>query len=156
MSGPGARCCAVELRKNRGNHAAAGENPGAALPIHLGPELSYKESAVSPCAQCGKPMRRVHRSAFERLRYAAVYECTGCHGREYVPRPFHFHFGPYVRCPKCGTLDVIRRRKPDNLDRMYWRLLTIIARLSFGRLHHCLYCRIQFYDRRQLYPDLRG
>jgi len=99
-------------------------------------------------------MRRIHRSFLERLRYDAVFECAGCGLREYAPRPYRFHLGPNVLCPRCGTPRVKRRRKRDYIDPMHWTLLTFLeAVFSGGKLFHCEFCRVQFYDRRRLAPE---
>jgi hypothetical protein len=37
---------------------------------------------------------------------------------------------------------------------MYWGLMSMIQRCTGGRLYHCRYCRIQFYDRRALAVEL--
>ena len=106
------------------------------------------------CAKCGKPVRRVHRTLLQQLRYAAVFECSGCGLKEYAPRPYRFHFGPYVRCPRCGTPRVTQRKRRDRIDRMYWSPLTLLESVfSGGKLFHCHLCRIQFFDRRKLSPD---
>jgi hypothetical protein len=96
-------------------------------------------------------LRRVHRSFFQQLRYAAVFQCKDCGVEEYAPRPYRFHFGPYARCPRCGTLRVVKRRERDRIDKMRWGFMTPFdALLGGGKLYHCHLCRIQFYDRRDL------
>jgi len=109
---------------------------------------------VNNCAKCGKPLRRVHRSLFQHLRYAAIFECKECGIQEYAPRPYRFHFGPHVRCPRCGTLRVAKRRSRDHIDKMRWGFFTPFDFVAgAGKLYHCRYCRLQFYDRRDLSPD---
>jgi len=72
---------------------------------------------------------------------------------EYAPRAYRFHFGPHVRCPRCGTVKVVKRRDRDRIDPMHYGVLTMLEWLvSFGKLYHCRFCRIQFYDRRNLSP----
>jgi DNA-directed RNA polymerase subunit RPC12/RpoP len=83
----------------------------------------------------------------------AIYECKACSMEEFVPRRFRLHFGGKVRCPKCGTFRVVRLKAPDHIDPMYSGFLNLLEKLSGGRLHHCRYCRIQFYDRRSLATD---
>ena len=109
---------------------------------------------MNQCAKCGKALRRVHRGFLQQFRYAAVFEYSGCGLKEYAPRPYRFHFGPHVRCPRCGTRRVTKRRQRDRIDPMYWSLLTAAELvLGAGKLFHCHLCRIQFYDRRNLAPD---
>jgi len=37
---------------------------------------------------------------------------------------------------------------------MYTGLLNMLERMAGGRLHHCRYCRIQFWDRRRLAAEV--
>jgi len=37
---------------------------------------------------------------------------------------------------------------------MFSGALNTLERLAGGRLHHCCFCRIQFYDRRKLAPRI--
>jgi DNA-directed RNA polymerase subunit RPC12/RpoP len=108
---------------------------------------------VSTCAQCGKPLQRVHRTFFQQLHYSAAFQCAACGIAEYAPFAYKLHFGPYARCPRCGTVRIVKRRKRDLVDPMHWSFLTILERLAGGKLCHCHYCRIQFYDRRELAPE---
>ena len=104
------------------------------------------------CDQCDGTLRRIHRTFFERFSYLAVYECHGCKRQMFIPRPYRFHFGSVCRCPRCGTyhLNKLKRRdKIDPLDTGVWNLL---ERLVGGKLYHCRYCRLQFYDRRNPRP----
>jgi DNA-directed RNA polymerase subunit RPC12/RpoP len=99
-------------------------------------------------------MRRVHRTLMEHLRYLAIYECKQCHTEDNVPRPLQMHRGKSVRCPKCGTYRVVRIKEPDRIDRMHTGLLNLLERIAGGRLYHCRYCRIQFWDRRRLAAEV--
>jgi cytoskeletal protein CcmA (bactofilin family)/DNA-directed RNA polymerase subunit RPC12/RpoP len=78
----------------------------------------------------------------------AVYECKNCAAKEFVPHRFRLHFGDKARCPKCGTFRIVRLKAPDRIDPMFTGFLNLLEKLSGGRLHHCCFCRIQFYDRR--------
>jgi len=82
----------------------------------------------------------------------AIYECRECENEEFLPHTYTFHFGEHARCPRCGTLRVTRLKMPDRIDPMYPGLLNRLERMSGGALHHCCFCRIQFYDRRKLAP----
>jgi hypothetical protein len=44
-------------------------------------------------------------------------------------------------------------KKRDLIDPMHWSILIVLEWLLFGKLYHCHFCRIQFYDRRGLAPD---
>ena len=103
------------------------------------------------CVQCGERLRRVHRTFFERFSYMAVYECRTCKREEFAPRRFRYHFGPSCRCPLCGTYRVVRLKQPDKIDRMHSGFLNFLEHVAGkGRLFHCRWCRLQFYDRRSL------
>jgi DNA-directed RNA polymerase subunit RPC12/RpoP len=83
----------------------------------------------------------------------AIYECKTCSVEEFVPRRFRLHFGDKARCPKCGTFRIVRLKAPDRIDPMFRGFFNLLEKLSRGRLHHCRFCRIQFYDRRRLATD---
>ena len=102
------------------------------------------------CNQCGAKLRRVHRTFLERFRYLAIYECQECDTETVVPRPYNFHLGPYCRCPHCGTYRLSRLKERDRIDGMKKGFLNLLERLGGGKLVHCRYCRVQFYDRRIL------
>ena len=103
------------------------------------------------CGQCGGELRRVHRTFVERLNYMAVYECQQCQRKGFASRRFRYHLGPVSRCPVCGTFKVVRLKERDKIDRLHGGFLNLLERLAGGsRLHHCRWCRIQFYDRRKL------
>ena len=105
------------------------------------------------CRYCGgSGLKRVHRTFLERFSYMAIYECRDCEHEELISRRHAFHFGKYVRCPRCGTSRVTKLQGRDTIDRMISGPLNTVKRLSGGKLHHCCFCRIQFYDRRKLAP----
>ena len=106
-------------------------------------------------SRCGERMKRVHRTFFERFSYMAVYECRKCEREEYVTRRFRYHFGESTRCPVCGTFRVVRLKQPDKIDRMHGGFLNLLERVAGrGRLFHCRWCRLQFFDRRDLAPKV--
>ena len=103
------------------------------------------------CKLCGEKLRRVHRTFVERFRYMAIYECKACESEEFAPRRFTYHFGPSCRCPECGTYRVVRLKQPDHIDRKHSGFLNLLERFAGrGRLFHCRWCRLQFFDRRGL------
>jgi DNA-directed RNA polymerase subunit RPC12/RpoP len=97
-------------------------------------------------------LKRVHRTFLERFSYLAIYECRECENEEFVPRQYTFHLGENVRCPRCGTLRVTKLRMPDKIDPMAPGLLNRVEKFAGGVLHHCCFCRLQFYDRRKMAP----
>jgi len=107
------------------------------------------------CGQCGGRLHRVHRTFLERLSYMAIYECRKCEREEFVPRRFRYHMGPAARCPLCGTYRVSKLKSPDRIDRFHGGFLNVLERVTGGgKLFHCRWCRLQFYDRRLLAKDL--
>jgi DNA-directed RNA polymerase subunit RPC12/RpoP len=98
-------------------------------------------------------LKRVHRTFFERFVYMAMYECRDCQREDFAPRQYRYHFGPHSRCPECGTYRLVRLKARDHIDPMHSGLLNLFERMAGGRLHHCCFCRIQFYDRRRLAAD---
>ena len=108
---------------------------------------------MGKCSHCGGKLRRIHRTLRERFQHLAVYECADCKSQSVVPRPYHFHLGPFSRCPRCGTYRLSRLRERDRIDRMHWGLFSLLNRLIGGKLMHCAFCRVQFYDRRMLAPE---
>jgi hypothetical protein len=44
----------------------------------------------------------------------------------------------------------VRLKEPDHIDKCHTGLLNLLERMAGGKLYHCRYCRIQFYDRRRL------
>jgi hypothetical protein len=41
---------------------------------------------------------------------------------------------------------------PDKIDPMVSGILNRLEKLAGGTLHHCCFCRLQFYDRRKMAP----
>jgi hypothetical protein len=106
------------------------------------------------CTQCGGRLRRIHRSFVEHFRYMALHECRDCKAVIESPRRWALHTGPACRCPLCGTYRVTRLKTPDRIDRFQHGLLNLLERMASGKLYHCRFCRVQFFDRRPLITDL--
>jgi hypothetical protein len=85
----------------------------------------------------------------------AIYECQKCEREEFVPRRFRYHLGPSCRCPRCGTYRVSKLKTPDRIDKFHSGFLNLVERIAGkGKLFHCRWCRLQFYDRRILATEL--
>jgi hypothetical protein len=96
-------------------------------------------------------MGRIHRTFFERFSFMAIYECRKCQREESVPLRYRYHLGPTCRCPECGTYRVKRLKQPDKIDPKRGGLLNLLERWAGkGRMFHCRWCRLQFFDRRDL------
>ncbi len=86
----------------------------------------------------------------------AIYECRKCQREEFAPRRFRYHLGPTCRCPVCGTYRVVSLKQPDKIDGKHGGLLNLLERLAGkGRLFHCRWCRLQFFDRRGLAAEVK-
>jgi len=108
---------------------------------------------VRKCGYCGgNRLKRVHRTFIERFSYLAIYECRDCENEEFIPRRYTYHFGDEARCPNCGTYRITKLRGIDKIDRMAAGPLNRIEKLLGGNLYHCVFCRLQFYDRRKSAP----
>jgi len=99
-------------------------------------------------------MRRVHRTLMERFSYLAIYACKECHTEDNLPRAHQLHRGKAARCPKCGTFRLRQLKEPDTIDRMHTGVLNMLEKMVGGKLFHCRYCRIQFWDRRRLQSEV--
>ncbi|HEX8985005.1 MAG TPA: hypothetical protein VF767_06235 [Bryobacteraceae bacterium] len=108
---------------------------------------------MTKCGNCGGRLYRVHRTFFQKFSYMAVYRCGECGQEEFSPRRYRYHLGPDCRCPRCGSLRVVRLKERDHIDPLEKGLLSFLERLAGGTLHHCRYCRLQFYDRRPVAPE---
>jgi hypothetical protein len=79
-----------------------------------------------------------------------VFECPQCKDVKRMPRRFTYYFGEHSRCPLCGTFRVRALAEKDHIDRMLKTPMNAWHRITGGRIYHCRYCRVQFYDRRTL------
>lgn len=105
------------------------------------------------CGYCGgSHLKRVHRTFIERFSYLAIYECRDCENEEFVPRRYNYRRGEEARCPNCGTYRLTRLRGVDKIDKMLPGLLNRLEKMMGGNLYHCVFCRLQFYDRRKAAP----
>lgn len=53
-------------------------------------------------------------------------------------------------CPRCGTSRLRVLRKRDPVDTMSTSLVSTLQRIMGAELHHCEFCRLQFYDFRKV------
>jgi hypothetical protein len=51
-----------------------------------------------------------------------------------------------THCPRCGTADVIRRKRRDKIETMSPGLLSRLARLTGAPVRFCGACRLQYHD----------
>lgn len=103
---------------------------------------------MAVCTKCGGGMTRRHRKWYQRFVYKQVLQCHKCGTEAPVPREFTLKPTAVVQCPRCHTRKVSRRIAPDKIDPVVKNLSSVVQGLLGGRLYHCNYCRIQFYDLR--------
>jgi len=103
---------------------------------------------MAVCAKCGGRMTRRHRRWYQRFVYKQVLQCRKCGVEAQTPREFTLKPTATVQCPRCHTLKVTRRIAPDKIDPVIKSFSSVVQGLLGGRLYHCNYCRIQFYDLR--------
>jgi DNA-directed RNA polymerase subunit RPC12/RpoP len=82
----------------------------------------------------------------------AKYSCQECHAPENAPRSYRLHYGARCRCPRCGTFRITKLKERDRIDPMETGFLNLVERWMGGKLYHCRYCRVQFFDRRKYTP----
>jgi hypothetical protein len=116
--------------------------------------MRYNVPVMRKCTQCGGRLFRIHRTFLEHLRFLALHECRDCKAVIESPRHWALHTGPACRCPVCGTYRVARLKTPDRIDRFQRGFLNYLERLAGGKLYHCRFCRIQFFDRRPLITEI--
>lgn len=68
-------------------------------------------------------------------------------------RPF---LSRHSACPRCGTDRVKKLAGFDLVDRLSRHPLSLIQALFFAPLHHCPFCRLQFFDLRPLSKRVRA
>jgi DNA replicative helicase MCM subunit Mcm2 (Cdc46/Mcm family) len=89
---------------------------------------------------------------WQRFVYAAVYRCVDC-GQKQARRRSTFTFSRVSLCPRCGTEKLRVRRKRDQIDKMSTSMVSRVQHILGGELHHCEFCRLQFYDFRKVAAD---
>jgi hypothetical protein len=110
---------------------------------------------MANCAFCNGPLKRLHRTPWEKMFYQAMYKCSNCGQADPLPRKFTFLFWLHARCPSCGTGRLTRLAGRDPVDRLFRNPFSLIQAAFGGKLFHCNYCRLQFYDVRPLLQRAR-
>jgi DNA-directed RNA polymerase subunit RPC12/RpoP len=101
-------------------------------------------------------MVRCHRRWYQKLFYVHLYRCRECGIETPMRREFSLKPSAYVQCPRCHTHKVTRRIAPDKIDRVIHTFSSVMQGMLGGRLYHCVYCRIQFYDLRHSVKNAPG
>ena len=98
------------------------------------------------CRECGASLRRSKRRWFERFQYLEAYRCEKCRARYHVTLASRLQLSRFAKCPKCRYQDIKALKRVDKIDRMRGGLFNLIHKLMGGKLYHCWFCRLQFYD----------
>lgn len=112
--------------------------------------LLVREKKIPWCENCGGQRIRLHRSVWQRFAYSAVYECKDCKKRVPQPRKFTFEFTRNVSCPHCGNQDLKKLSRRDHIEKFYQGPISRLEGLFGANLYHCIYCRLQFFDIREM------
>jgi predicted RNA-binding Zn-ribbon protein involved in translation (DUF1610 family) len=109
-----------------------------------------------PCCQfCDHELIRKRRTLFQKAFTLAVFKCPKCHNSTSWRRPFFHKISLRSQCPQCGTPDVSKLRSIDRVDRLNKNPLRALLGLVGAPLHHCTFCRLQFWDLRSRSPEVR-
>jgi hypothetical protein len=108
------------------------------------------------CPKCSGSLSRTHRKFWEKPIYSIVFRCRSCNYRVGANQGFFKQFSRYTFCPRCGNVDVEKRKSRDRIDRVIHTPLSILNALLGGKLYHCVFCRIQYYDVRGRKPKADG
>jgi hypothetical protein len=111
---------------------------------------------MAVCSKCGGRLNRRHRKWYQRFVYKQLLQCRKCGVDAQVPREFTLKPTALVQCPRCHTHKVSRRIAPDKIDPVIKSFSSVVQGLLGGRLYHCNYCRIQFYDLRHTMKPAPG
>ena len=128
--------------------------PSSLLPPVLLRLMLQRDVAPKQCLECGGAVRRSRRGFFERLLYSEAFRCESC-GKRTKNSSIDLKYVRYVKCPGCHSVDLTILKKPDRVDRMQRGVLNTLHRLGGGKLYHCWFCRIQFYDVRRQFDVIR-
>jgi len=82
----------------------------------------------------------------ERFRYLESYRCDSCSARYHVTFSSRLQLARYAKCPKCRYQDISHLKRVDKIDKMRGGLFNFVHRILGGKLYHCWFCRLQFYD----------
>jgi hypothetical protein len=104
------------------------------------------------CPNCGGTTIRRHRRGFEKLIFSQTYRCRRCNIR-FAKGYFNLGiFEKFASCPQCGNPAPDQRSRRDKVDSMLGGVVRLVHWALGGKLYHCVFCRLQFYDVRPLKP----
>jgi DNA-directed RNA polymerase subunit RPC12/RpoP len=98
------------------------------------------------CRDCGATLRRAKRRFLDRFRYVESYRCPGCGTRYHITVVARLQMARFAKCPKCRYQDITPMKRIDKIDKMRGGVFNLIHRMFGGKLYHCWFCRLQFYD----------
>jgi hypothetical protein len=104
------------------------------------------------CPKCGSSLARTHRKFWEKPIYSIMFRCRGCDYRVGGKQDYFRQLTLHTLCPRCGNRDVEKRKTRDRIDKVIYSPLSMLNAFLGGRLYHCVFCRIQYYDVRGREP----
>jgi hypothetical protein len=109
------------------------------------------------CPNCGRELKKTHRTALQKLLYSGAFVCPKCRFRMRRFRPTLrvnaiFVFSRYTHCINCGSSRVHRLSKRDRVDTMSHHVFSVLQHLTAAPLNKCTACRLQYYDWRPPKP----
>jgi uncharacterized Zn finger protein len=107
---------------------------------------NIKGDEMPECPKCSENLSRTHRKFWEKPIYSIVFRCHNCNHRVGARHDFFKQFSRTTLCPRCGNLDVEKRRTKDRIDKLIHTPFSTLNRLLGGNLYHCVFCRLQYYD----------
>ncbi len=102
------------------------------------------------CPKCSGVLVRSHRRGLEKLIFSQAYRCKGCQYRKCESYLSTGILDKYASCPRCGNPVPDRRSRRDRVDSMLHTPLRMLHWMMGGKLYHCVFCRLQFYDVRDI------
>jgi hypothetical protein len=102
------------------------------------------------CPKCRGVLIRSHRRGPEKLIFSQAYRCKDCNRRTCCSYLSTGVFDKYASCPRCGNPVPDRRSRKDKVDSMLHTPLRMLHWMFGGKLYHCIFCRLQFYDARSV------
>lgn len=104
------------------------------------------------CPKCDGVLVRTRRKTLEKLIFSHTFRCRNCSRKVRESYLQTNLFGEFAVCPRCENPVPDRRTRPDRVDSMLNTPIRFLHRIMGGKLYHCVFCRLQFYDVRSLRP----
>lgn len=107
-------------------------------------------TSLKKCDECGGDLVRVPRTFLERIFHSRVFACVDCGHRRTQGTWLAMEKSEWAVCPSCGTSKLSELKELDPIERVYRSLKNSFNRMFGGHLLLCRFCRLQFYDLRDV------